>query len=176
VLTGINSDLPSVVTAQVTSDVYESIYQKYVLIPRGSKLIGLYNSQISPGQERLLVAMTRLILPDGTWISLTGILAADSIGQSGMTSEVNNHFLKMFGSSLIIGASSFFLNGRDVTTSSTSNGTTTTGGSILGKALDGTLNSLLERNKNIVPTMSNQPRHEFQFIVAKDLAMRPYHR
>jgi type IV secretory pathway VirB10-like protein len=176
-LTGINSDLPGTVSAQVTANVYDSIHQQAVLIPKGSRLLGTYNSQVIPGQERLLVAMTRLILPNGSWIPLGGSTAADGQGQSGLSADVNNHFLQMFGSSLIIGASSFFLGGRDTTSSTNSaDGSKSVSGSILGVALNETVKNLMERNRKISPTLSNRPGDEFLFLVSKDLIMKPFKR
>lgn len=172
-LTGVKSELPGSITAQVSSNVYDSIRQKTLLIPAGSRLNGIYNNQVMPGQGRLLVAMTRLILPDGSSISLAGSVAADNIGQSGLESNVDNHFFKMFGSSLIIGASSFFLGGRDNTTAVSGNGTTTSTTTVLGKALNDTVTALMDKNRNISPTLTNKPGEEFLFLVAKDLVMSP---
>lgn len=174
-LTAINSDLPGTITAKTTSDVYDSVTQENILIPKGSTLIGKYNSEVSVGQERVLVAMNRLILPDGTWVSLSGSGATDSQGRSGLEADVNNHFLKMFGSSLVIGASTFFLGGRDTTTSTANgNGSTTTSGSILGVTLNETVKNIMSRNVNISPTLSKGIGEKFMFIVAHDLAMTPY--
>ena len=64
-ITGIRSDLPGQVTAQVTENVYDSPTGKYLLIPQGAKLIGLYDSQIAFGQDRVLLVWTRLIMPNG---------------------------------------------------------------------------------------------------------------
>lgn len=176
-LTGINNNMPGSISAQVTADVYDSINQRYILIPKGSKLHGLYNSQVVPGQDRLLVAMTRLVRPDGSWIALNGATGADTIGQSGLTAEVDNHFFKMFGTSLIIGASSFFLGGRDTTSSTNgADGSKTFTGSILGVALNETVRNLMERNRRISPTLTKQPGDEFLFLVANDLVMTPYKR
>ena len=108
-ISSVTSDLPGQITALVTSDVYDSISHRYVLIPKGSRLLGAYNSEVIVGQESLLIAMTRLILPNGNWISLAGASASNMLGQSGMKADVNNHFFKMFSTSFILGASSLFL-------------------------------------------------------------------
>lgn len=174
-LTGVNSDLPGAITAQVTSDVYDSTTQRNVLIPKGSKLIGSYSSQVAVGQERVLMAMNRLILPDGTWISLAGAAASDLMGQSGLPADVNNHFFKIFSTSFVLGAASLLLPDDKNTITSTSNaGGVTTAGNTFAIALNDTLKAILERNKNIGPTLSLKPGQEFVFLVAKDMAMRPY--
>lgn len=174
-LTGIKNDLPGRVTAQVTADVYDSVQQRYVLIPKHSKLIGTFSTQVVAGQERLLVAMNRLIRPDGSWISLGGASAADLIGQSGMEAEVNNHFLKMFGSSLVIGAASLLLPSADRTITTTAGyGASQQGGTVLGMALNDSLKALLERNRLIKPTLTVHPGDEFLFLAAQDFELSPY--
>ena len=65
IIAGIRSDLPGQVTAQVTENVYDSPTGKYLLVPQGSKLVGLYDSQISFGQDRVLLVWTRLLMPNG---------------------------------------------------------------------------------------------------------------
>jgi type IV secretory pathway VirB10-like protein len=176
-LTRVNSDLPGRVIARVTSDVYDS-NQRHIVIPKGSQLIGAYSSQVVVGQERLLMAMNRLILPNGNWISLSGAGAADMSGMSGVKADVNNHFMKMFGSSLVLGASSLLLPRQDTTVSTlqgmAGGGTPGTAGSIFATSLNEVLKNLLERNKQIPPTLSLGEGQEFVFLVAHDMAMVPY--
>lgn len=176
-LTRINSDLPGRVLARVTSDVYDS-NQRHVVIPKGSQLIGVYSSQVVVGQERLLMAMNRLILPNGNWIALSGAGAADKTGMSGMKANVNNHFWKMFGSSLVLGASTLLMPRQDTTVSTlqslAGNASPGTAGSIFATSLNDVLKTLLERNKQISPTLSLQEGEEFIFMVAHDMEMVPY--
>jgi len=173
----VSSDMPGKITAQVTADVYDSIHMKYVLIPRGSRLIGVYNNEVAVGQERTLVAMTRLIFPDGSSVSLGGASASDMMGKSGLKADVNNHFWKMFSSSFIIGASSFFLGDKRSTVTTTNNGAgNTTTGSVAGMALSDVLQTLMNRNKNIPPTLTNEYGQEFIFMTTQDMALNPYRR
>jgi type IV secretory pathway VirB10-like protein len=176
-LTRVNSDLPGRVLARVTSDVYDS-NQRYVVIPRGSQLIGVYSSQVSVGQERVLMAMNRLILPNGSWISLSGAGASDMTGMSGIEAEVNNHFVKMLGSSLVLGASTLLLPRADTTVSTlqsmSGSASPGTAGSIFATSINDVLKQLLERNKQISPTLSLKAGDEFIFMVAHDMAMVPY--
>lgn len=176
-LTDVSSDLPGRVLARVTSDVYDNS-QRYVVIPKGSQIIGTYNSQVIVGQERLLMAMNRLIFPNGSWISLSGAEVTDMIGKSGLKADVNNHFLKMFGSSLILGASSMMMSKADATINTvpgigTSGGSGTTG-TVFATSLNDVLKTLLERNKSIQPTLSLSAGQEFIFLVAQDMEMVPY--
>jgi type IV secretion system protein TrbI len=176
-LTRVNSDLPGRVLARVSADVYDS-NQRYIVIPKGSQLIGSYSSQVVVGQERLLMAMNRLILPNGSWISLSGAGAADMTGMSGIRADVNNHFMKMFGSSFVLGASTLLLPRQDTTVSTLQNmgGSTSPGtaGSIFATSLNEVLKTLLERNRQISPTLSLNEGEEFIFMVAHDMAMVPY--
>lgn len=177
-LTNVNSDLPGRILARITSDVYDST-QRHVVIPKGSLINGVYNSQVIVGQERLLMAMTRLTLPNGNWIPLTGNGATDMMGTSGIDADVDNHFMKMFGSSLIVGASSLMLPRVDtsVTTLPGTTGTNgaATAGSVFATTLNDVLKTLLDRNKQIAPTLRNKElAQEFIFMVNQDMMMLPY--
>ena len=82
-LSGIRSDLPGQVSGQVTENVYDSPTGRYLLIPQASKLIGIYDSQVSFGQSRVLLVWTRLIFPNGRSIVLERQQGADSEGYAG---------------------------------------------------------------------------------------------
>lgn len=177
-LTNVNSDLPGRILARITSDVYDST-QRHVVIPKGSLINGIYNSQVIVGQERLLMAMTRLTLPNGNWIPLTGNSSTDMMGTSGVGADVDNHFMKMFGSSLVIGATSLLLPRQD-TSVTTLPGTTggngaATAGSVFATTLNDVVKSLLDRNKNIAPTLRLHAGQEFIFMANQDMLMTPYH-
>ncbi|MCU6502323.1 TrbI/VirB10 family protein [Rugamonas sp. A1-17] len=174
-LSDVSSDLPGKISAMVTSDVYDSIFHRYVVIPKGSTLIGVYSSEVVIGQECLLIAMTRLILPNGNWISLGGAPATNLIGRSGLNADVNNHFMKMFSTSFVLGATSLLLPKQQSTVSTTNSGAgSVTTGSAAGLALSDALNNMMQRNKNIAPTLSAMRGVEFMFMVSQDMAMVPY--
>lgn len=176
-VSGIDTDLPGSITARVVSDVYDSVHASQLLIPRGSVLVGRYSSTFKVGQSRVLVAMNRLILPNGKWISLSGTPAADGQGMSGMPADVNNHFLKMFGASFVIGAASLLLpNSQQNVTINVGTSGTQTGGTVLAQSLQQTVQTLMQRNLNIPPTGTVAPGTEFDFMVAKDMLMTPYSR
>lgn len=99
----ISSDLPGVVTARVSMDVYDSLTSSKLLIPRGAELIGEYNSEVDFGQERLQFAFTRLQMPDGSIYRLPGSPGADHAGMAGVGGEINRHFVRTFGSALLLG-------------------------------------------------------------------------
>ena len=94
-ITGINSDLPGQLVAQMRENVYDTVTGNYLLIPQGTRLIGAYDSKIAFGQERVLVVWTRLIMPNGLSIALEGMPGADLSGYAGVTGKVNNHYGKL---------------------------------------------------------------------------------
>jgi type IV secretion system protein VirB10 len=110
--TAINSDLPGYVRAVVSSDI-RSFDGTRVLVPRSSRLIGQYKSGVAGGQTRAYVMWTRLIRPDGVSVALASP-AVDETGQTGLTGKVDSHFMKRFGSSLllsVVGAASTVASG-----------------------------------------------------------------
>jgi type IV secretion system protein VirB10 len=95
-ITGIKSDLPGQITAQVTEHVYDSPTGAHLLIPQGSRLIGQYDSQVAFGQSRVLLVWNRLIMPDGTSIVLERLQGADPQGFSGLEDGVDYHWGQLF--------------------------------------------------------------------------------
>lgn len=95
--TSINSDLPGQITARVTEDVYDSITGCRLLIPAMAKVVGKYDSKVALGQGRMLVVWNALIFPDGAELNLAGMQGYDTSGQSGLESDVDNHYWRMFG-------------------------------------------------------------------------------
>jgi len=83
-LTGINADLPGTILGQVRDDVLDSVTGTYLLIPRGTKLVGTYDSRIVQGERRVLVAWTRLLYPDGSSMDISGMAGTDPAGYSGL--------------------------------------------------------------------------------------------
>src|SRR6185437_14342986 len=90
-LTGLDSDLPGLVTAQVTEAVRDSVSGRTVLIPQGSRLIGSYDSVIAFGQSRALVVWQRIVMPDGSSIQIDNLPATDAAGYAGLEDEVDYH-------------------------------------------------------------------------------------
>lgn len=98
--TAIQSDLPGMVRAIVASDVY-SFDGSHLLIPKGSKLIGRYNSALVRGQSRVFVIWNRLLRSDGVSINI-GSFGTDDLGRSGLAGELDTHFFERFGSSVLL--------------------------------------------------------------------------
>lgn len=99
-LTGINSDLLGEILGQTSRDVFDSRTQQILLIPRGSRLIGSYDNR-SASTGRLIVAWTRLILPDGRSLTLPHLAATDEHGQAGLHDEVDHHYGRVYGAALL---------------------------------------------------------------------------
>lgn len=169
-LRNLNSDLPGEVVATSSVDVYDSLTGRYKLIPKGSTLIGRYASGISMGQERLMFAFTRLILPNGLSFNLPGAQGMDVGGQSGVTGEVNNHFLKMFASSFLVA----FLADRAESGSSRPVTSGLNAGSsgaqtAAGQVLVDTSRVVLQKYQNIPPTITIEAGMRINVQVVKDM-------
>jgi hypothetical protein len=100
-VTAVDSDVAGPVVAQVTRDVFDRD-QRQVVIPRGSRLIGAYDSRVALGESRLLVAWGRVIFPDGSGLSLPGLPAATRAGEAGLPGAVDNHLARVFGSAILL--------------------------------------------------------------------------
>ena len=90
-VTGLNSDLPGLVVAQVTENVYDSVTGRTLLIPQGARLIGSYDSVVAFGQSRALLVWRRIVLPDGSSVQIDNLPATDAAGYAGLEDEVDYH-------------------------------------------------------------------------------------
>jgi type IV secretion system protein TrbI len=170
-ITGIRSDLPGQVTAQVTENVYDSPSGKYLLIPQGAKLIGAYDSQISFGQDRVLLVWTRLIMPSGRSIVLERQPGADTQGFAGFEDEVDYHWGRLFAAAAL---STLLGVGSEL-------GATNNDNAIVQALRQGSSNSLNQtgqqvvgRNLNVQPTITIRPGFPVRVIVNRDLVLVPY--
>lgn len=171
--TPIQSDLLGQVTALVTSDIYDSLLKRHLLVPKGTKLVGLYSNDLRSGQERILTAFNRMILPDGRSVLLGGMSAADEIGHSGLEGETNHHFLRRFGSQFLV-ASLAYLIGKDdernVTIVNNANGTAT---DAAGQILIDISRKTLEKDFDIPPTIVIPAGQRFNIMVNRDIVIEP---
>lgn len=101
-VTGINSDLPGNIIAQVSQNVFDTATGNHLLLPQGAKLFGVYDSRVIYGQERVLVAWNRVVFPDGSAITLGAMPGSDQSGYAGYTDKVDNHYLRIFGSAILM--------------------------------------------------------------------------
>jgi type IV secretory pathway VirB10-like protein len=101
-VSGINSDLPGPILAQVSENVFDSRTGRSLLIPQGSRLIGAYENASAYGQQRVRIAWRRLIFPDTSSMDLPQMPGADQGGYAGFSDEVNNHYLSTFGTAALM--------------------------------------------------------------------------
>lgn len=166
-ITGIRSDQPGLVTAQVTENVYDSLTGRRLLIPQGARLIGEYESDVGFGQRRVLLAWNRLILPDGRSIVLERQPAADPSGYAGLEDGVDYHWggvLKAALVSTLLGVGSDLGSGSD---------------SDLARALrrgsqdsvNRTGEQIVSRELNIRPTLTIRPGYPVRVLVTRDIVL-----
>jgi len=170
-ITGLRSDIPGQVLAQVTQDVRDSLTGRYILIPRGSRLIGQYDNTISFGQSRILLVWSRLILPNGQSLVLEKASAADARGYAGLTDSVDDHWGAIVNAAAVstllgIGAQS---------------GDTQTESDLVRALRDGAADSInragqriVERQLAVQPTLTIRPGMPVRVILARDLILEPY--
>jgi type IV secretion system protein TrbI len=175
-LTGMESELPGTVIAQVSQDVYDTPLGRYLLIPQGSRLVGEYANAIEYGQSRIFVAWQRIIFPNGDALDIGAMPGADGQGEAGFPDTVNNHFLRMFGSALLMSA---ITGGISLSQPNQNNESAPNAGSTLsaalGQQLGAATSALLERNLSIPPTLKIRQAYSFNVVVVKDLTFdRPY--
>jgi type IV secretion system protein TrbI len=170
-ITGIRSDLPGQVTAQVTENVYDSPSGRFLLIPQGAKLVGAYDSQISFGQDRVLLVWTRLIMPNGRSIVLERQPGADTQGFTGLEDEVDQHWGRLVMAAALstvlgVGAELGATNNDSAVVTALRRGTT--------DSLNQTGQQVVRRNLNIQPTITIRPGFPVRVIVNRDLVLAPY--
>ncbi len=174
---GINSDLPGQITAQISQDVYDTATGRHLLFPQGGKLVGTYDSQVSYGQSRVLIAWHRITFPDGKAMDIGSMQGADGAGYSGFRDKVNNHYFKVFSSAflmsgIIAGVSlSQDRPGRSRDAQRASDALSES----LGQQLGQVAGKMIEKNLNISPTLEIRPGYRFNVVVTKDLTLpAPY--
>ena len=170
-ITGIRSDLPGQVTAQVTEAVYDSPTGKYLLVPQGAKLIGQYDSSVAFGQSRMLLVWTRIIMPDGNSIVLERQPGADTQGYAGLEDEVDNHWGMLFKAAVL---STLLSVGAEAGTSQDENNLVQAIRSGASNSISQTGSQIVQRQLNIQPTLTIRPGFPVRVIVTRDLVLAPY--
>lgn len=170
-ITGLNSDLPGTVFAQVTENVRDSATGRIVLIPQGARLIGSYDSVVAFGQSRALLVWQRIVLPDGSSVRLDNVPATDVEGYAGVADQVDFHtwrLLKGIALSTLLGVGTELSLGsaesdllRAVRESTQQNA---------ARAGD----RITSRNLDVQPTITVRPGWPLRAIIHKDLVLRPW--
>jgi type IV secretion system protein TrbI len=170
-ITGLNSDLPGFVTAQVTENVYDSPTGRTLLLPQGSRLVGSYDSVVAFGQSRALLVWQRIIMPDGSWVQIDNAPATDAAGYAGLSDKVDRHtwqLIKGVALSTLLGVGTeltFGSNESDLVRALRES--TQQNASQAGQ-------QLATKNLGIQPTIKVRPGWPLRIIVHKDLVLRPW--
>ena len=168
-ITGLRSDLPGQITAQVTANVYDSPTGRFLLIPQGARLLGEYDSRVAFGQSRLLLSWTRLILPGGRSIVLERQPGTDEAGYAGLEDGVDNHWGRVF---LAAGLATILNIGLE---------TGADGDEIAEAIREGAQDTIGRTGEDIVrrqlaipPTLTIRPGFPVRVMVTRDLILEPY--
>ena len=169
-ITGIRSDLPGQITAQVTESVYDSPTGSLLLIPQGTRIIGQYDAGVQFGQRRVLLVWTRLILPNGRSIVLERQPGADASGYAGIEDGVDYHWWDLMKAA---GLSTLLAVGTELATSDEDR--------LIRAIRDGsqdTINQagqqIIQRQLQVAPTLTIRPGFPVRVIVTRDLVLEPY--
>ncbi|MBS7546453.1 IncP-type conjugal transfer protein TrbI [Ancylobacter oerskovii] len=171
-ITGINSDLPGRITAQVSQNVYDSATGHRLLIPQGAKLFGRYDSKVSFGQSRVLVVWTDIVFPNGSTLQIGGMAGTDAEGYGGFKDKVDNKYLQTFGSAILI---ALIGTGIDLAIPQNQNNFSNdmtpedaariNFAETFGRAAEQTIN----KNLDVQPTLEIRPGYRFNVLVDQDV-------
>jgi type IV secretion system protein VirB10 len=171
-ITGVNSDLPGLVTAQVTQNIFDSATGRTLLVPQGSRLIGKYDSVVAFGQQRALLVWQRIVMPDGSSVQIDNWPASDPGGYAGLADQVDRHswsLLKGVALSTLLGVGpELAIAGKgdlvEAIRASTQQGASRAGDQLVSSSL------------SIQPTIKVRPGWPLTVIVHKDLVLAPWQR
>ncbi|HEY0959273.1 MAG TPA: TrbI/VirB10 family protein [Novosphingobium sp.] len=169
-ITGLNSDLPGLVTAQVTQNVFDSATGRFLLVPQGARLVGKYDSVVAFGQRRALVIWQRIILPDGSSLRLDNMPATDPSGYAGLADKVDFHswaLLKGVAMATLLGVGSeLSIKGESDLVQAIRESTQQN----VSRAGD----QLTSRNLDVQPTITIRPGAPVRLLVSRDLILAPW--
>lgn len=172
--TGINSDLPGPVFARVREDVYDSVRHTYLLIPQNSTLVASYDSMVAWGQERVLLCWQRLILPNGSSISLECMTGADLAGAAGLTDRVDEHWLRIVQGAAV----GSLLSAATTAAAGNTAGFNPTVPQMWARGAANEIGNagenITRRNIMVQPTITVRPGWALNVMVTKDMILEPY--
>lgn len=169
-ITGVNSDLPGTVIAQVSQNVFDTVSGRYLLIPQGTRLVGRYDSGVTFGQDRALLVWDRIIFPDGRSLLIGGLPGADATGQSGLRDRVDHHWDRIAGAAAL---ATLLGIGTELATDDDAGE--------IGRAVRDAFQDtgaragerMIDRQLSIQPTIRIRPGARVQVIVTRDLILEP---
>lgn len=180
-ISGISSELPGQIIAQVSQNIYDTATGNYLIIPQGTKIVGIYSSDANFGQNSVLVAWQRLIFPDGRALDIGSMPGADVAGYAGFRDRVDHHYARIYGSAILMsGIVAGITYSQNTNQSGEFGYAQPTAGSVLSQALGQQLgevtSQLVSKNLNISPTIHVRPGYRFNIIVVKDLVFESSYR
>ncbi|KKB84620.1 conjugal transfer protein TrbI [Devosia limi DSM 17137] len=173
-VTGINSDLPGRITAQVSQNVYDSATGRHLLIPQGSKLFGRYDSNVSFGQNRVLAIWTDIIFPNGATLQIGGMAGTDAAGYGGFSDRVDNHYLQTFGSAILvalIGAGTEMMIPQDRDSFGNANSAEDAARRSFAETFGQMSQQTASKNLDVQPTLEIRPGYKFNVLVDQDIQL-----
>jgi len=175
-ITGINSDLPAkTLVAQVRENIYDSITGDYLLIPLGTKIIGVYDANVRWGESRLLVVWQRLIFPNGMSIALDNMQGVDLSGKAGFYGNVDDHFASLLKGVIL---SSAMGSAAAITTRDNNHDNTwqSKAGEGAGEAIVKIGDKYVQKALGVAPTLTIDQGYRFNIMIDKDLILKPYNK
>ncbi len=170
-VTALNADLPGRVIAQVTAPVYDSVSGDHLLIPQGSRLIGTYRDGARYGDNRILLAWTRLILPNGWSINLDNMDASDPSGAAGLADRTDNHLDRLAAA---IALSSIISVAANEAEDNESSGITPSLGDAAAQQAAQTGSRIVDRELAVRPTLRVRAGAPVRVLISRDISLRPY--
>lgn len=170
-ITGLNSDLPGMVLAQVTENVRDSATGQTILVPQGARLIGRYDSVVAYGQRRALVVWNRILFPDGSSVELDNMPATDVSGYAGLRDGVDSHtwqLLKGIALSTLLGV------GTQLSLGSSESDLVRALRESAQQNAANAGNQITSRNLDVQPTLTVRPGWPVRAILNKDLVLQPW--
>ncbi|MGR9237125.1 IncP-type conjugal transfer protein TrbI (plasmid) [Rhizobium leguminosarum] len=170
-ITGLNSDLPGRITAQVSQNVYDSATGFRVLIPQGAKLFGRYDSKVSFGQERVLVVWTDLIFPNGSTLQISGMAGTDAEGYGGFQDKVDRHLWRTFGSAALVAiiGTGIDMSMPESSTLATQDTASDAARRNFAESFGRVAEETISKNLNVPPTVRIRPGYKFNVMVDQDI-------
>lgn len=170
-ITGLNSDLPGRITAQVSQNVYDSATGYRLLIPQGAKLFGRYDSKVSFGQERVLVVWTDLIFPNGSTLQIGGMAGTDAEGYGGFADKVDRHLWRTFGSAALIAliGTGIDMSMPQSSTLATQETASDAARRNFAESFGRVAEQTISKNLNVQPTIRIRPGYKFNVLVDQDI-------
>ncbi|MBY5579110.1 IncP-type conjugal transfer protein TrbI [Rhizobium leguminosarum] len=170
-ITGLNSDLPGRITAQVSQNVYDSATGYRLLIPQGAKLFGRYDSKVSFGQERVLVVWTDLIFPNGSTLQIGGMAGTAAEGYGGFQDKVDRHLWRTFGSAALVAiiGTGIDMSMPESSTLAIQDTASDAARRNFAESFGRVAEQTISKNLNVQPTVRIRPGYKFNVMVDQDI-------